>query len=76
MLQELTPRETDVIRLVAKGLANKQIAQELDLSPSTVKGYMETIMLKLGAPNRTAAAARWLASRESPPGGPRRTAEL
>jgi len=52
----LTPRELDVLRLVARGLGNKQIAAELHLSVGTVKGYVSAILPKLNAGDRTQAA--------------------
>ncbi|MBY5485368.1 response regulator transcription factor [Rhizobium leguminosarum bv. viciae] len=55
----LTPRETEVIELVAGGLTNKQIARRLDLQEKTIKHHMTEILSKLGASNRTEAAIRW-----------------
>ncbi|TAZ35399.1 response regulator transcription factor [Rhizobium ruizarguesonis] len=55
----LTPRETEVIELVAVGLTNKQIARRLDLQEKTIKHHMTEILSKLGASNRTEAAIRW-----------------
>jgi NarL family two-component system response regulator LiaR len=52
----LTPRELDVLRLVARGLGNKQIAAELHLTVGTVKGYVSAILPKLNAGDRTQAA--------------------
>ena len=52
----LTPRELDVLRLVARGLGNKQIAAELCLSVGTVKGYVSAILPKINAGDRTQAA--------------------
>ncbi len=56
----LSPRETDVLRLVSLGLTNVDIAHALDLSPHTVKTHLDGIMNKLGASNRTQAAV-WAA---------------
>ncbi|NKN00706.1 response regulator [Rhizobium leguminosarum] len=55
----LTPRETEVIALVAEGLSNKHIARRLDLQEKTIKHHMTEILSKLGATNRTEAAIRW-----------------
>ncbi|RWX08324.1 response regulator transcription factor [Rhizobium leguminosarum] len=55
----LTPRELEVIELVAKGLSNKHIARHLDLQEKTIKHHMTEILSKLGATNRTEAAIRW-----------------
>lgn len=52
----LSSRETDVLRLIAKGLANKQIANELAVGEATVKTHVRHILEKLGAPDRTSAA--------------------
>ena len=52
----LTPRELDVLRFVARGLGNKQIAAELNLSVGTVKGYVSAILPKINAGDRTQAA--------------------
>jgi DNA-binding NarL/FixJ family response regulator len=51
----LTPRELDVLRQVASGLKNRQIAEQLDLTEQTVKNHLSRIMHKLGVPNRTHA---------------------
>jgi two-component system, NarL family, nitrate/nitrite response regulator NarL len=52
----LTKREADVLRGICKGLANKEIARELDLQEVTVKLHVKTLSRKLGAKNRTHAA--------------------
>jgi DNA-binding NarL/FixJ family response regulator len=52
---ELTPRELEVIRLLAKGFANKEIADMLTLSEHTVKGYLKNILSKLKVADRTEA---------------------
>ncbi|MBV9765875.1 MAG: response regulator transcription factor, partial [Acidobacteriaceae bacterium] len=51
----LTPRETDVLRLVATGNANKEIAARLSLTEETVKSHIRSILSKLGANDRTHA---------------------
>ncbi len=53
---ELTPRELDVIRLVAKGLSNKEIGQSLSISPRTVNFHLDHLFAKLGVRSRTEAA--------------------
>lgn len=50
---QLTGRELDVVRLLAKGLANKEIAKSLFISESTVKFHVHNICLKLGCTKRT-----------------------
>ena len=54
----LTPRELDVLRLVAQGLGNKEIAAELDLSAHTVKYHLASVLAKLGVRFRTEAVSR------------------
>ncbi len=54
----LTPRERDVLRLVAQGLGNKEIAAELDLSAHTVKYHLASVLAKLGVRSRTEAVSR------------------
>jgi LuxR family transcriptional regulator, maltose regulon positive regulatory protein len=56
--EPLTARERDVLKLLAAGLKNYEIAGRLVISPETVKKHTGNIYRKLGASNRTAAAAR------------------
>jgi DNA-binding NarL/FixJ family response regulator len=58
LLEELTPRERDVLSLLSEGLTNKAIAQHLGISEYTVKFHVNTIFRKLGAQSRTEAAVR------------------
>jgi len=51
----LTPREMQVLELLAEGLPNKAIARRLDISDQTVKFHVAAICGKLGAANRTDA---------------------
>ena len=51
----LTPREIDVLRLIARGNANKEIAAHLSLTEETVKGHVKNIFAKLGVNDRTHA---------------------
>jgi DNA-binding NarL/FixJ family response regulator len=51
----LTPREIDVLRLIAVGNANKEIAARLSITEETVKGYVKNILAKLRANDRTHA---------------------
>jgi ATP/maltotriose-dependent transcriptional regulator MalT len=53
---DLTPREVEVLRLIAEGLTNPQIAAKLVLSSHTVTSHARSILSKLGVPSRTAAA--------------------
>jgi len=52
----LTPREREVLALLAQGLANKRIARELGLSEKTVKAHVGHVLAKLGVSDRTQAA--------------------
>ena len=54
----ITPREAQVLRLLAKGRTNPQIAQDLKVSRGTVKIHVQNIISKLGASDRTQAAVR------------------
>jgi DNA-binding NarL/FixJ family response regulator len=55
-IDTLTKREEDILRGVAQGKSNKEVARELDLQEKTVKHYMTTILSKLQVRNRTEAA--------------------
>ena len=59
LLNELTPRERQVLELVSEGCQNKTIASRLSLSEHTVKIHIHNIITKFGAQNRTEAAAYW-----------------
>lgn len=55
----LTRREAEVLKLMARGLQNKHIAEHLDVSEHTVKLHVHNVIFKLGAINRTDAAIRF-----------------
>jgi DNA-binding NarL/FixJ family response regulator len=55
LVEPLTPRELDVLHLMAEGLPNKAIADRLGISDQTVKFHVASICGKLGAVNRTGA---------------------
>jgi LuxR family maltose regulon positive regulatory protein len=57
-IEPLTPREMDVLRLIATGLSNQDIAQQLCLSLNTVKRHVNSILSKLGITSRTQAVVR------------------
>jgi DNA-binding NarL/FixJ family response regulator len=54
--QDLSPRERDVLRLVAEGLPNKQIARKLGITDRTVKAHLTNVFQRLGVTDRTQAA--------------------
>lgn len=54
--EALTPRETEVLRLLAHGLANKEIARDLGIGEKTVKTHVSNILSKMGVLSRTQAA--------------------
>jgi two-component system, NarL family, nitrate/nitrite response regulator NarL len=54
----LTTRERQIVRVMAEGLTNKEIAQRLKLAEGTVKVHLHHIYRKLGIANRTALAVR------------------
>jgi DNA-binding NarL/FixJ family response regulator len=56
-LAGLTPRERDVLRLLAGGMTDREIAETLFISPRTVGGHVSNLLAKLGVDSRTAAAA-------------------
>jgi DNA-binding NarL/FixJ family response regulator len=58
LVEELTPREIEVLQLLAEGLSNKAIAHRLDISEHTVKFHVNAILGKLGAQSRTEAVVR------------------
>ena len=58
LVEPLTEREMEVLRLVAAGQANREIADELVVVLDTVKKHVRSILRKLGACNRTHSVAR------------------
>ncbi len=60
IFSELTPRETEIVRLIAEGLSNQQIAERLFLSNGTVRNHISTILEKTGLEHRTQIAVMWL----------------
>jgi LuxR family maltose regulon positive regulatory protein len=56
LIEQLSPREVEVLRLIAQGRTNQEIARQLIISPGTVKAHTSSIYRKLGVTNRTEAA--------------------
>ena len=57
-LAALTPRESDVLRAVARGLSNKEIARELDLAEVTIKLHLRNVFRKMAVKSRAEAAVK------------------
>ena len=58
LTDDLTPRESEVLQLLAQGLTNKGIGQELGISPNTVKFHINAILNKFNAQSRTEAVVK------------------
>ena len=52
-ISELSPRQQEIVRLVAKGLVDKQIAEELGISQRTVRGHLQIIFQRSGVQTRS-----------------------
>lgn len=60
IFRELTPREVEIVRLIAEGFSNQQIAEALFLSNGTVRNHISAILEKTGLEHRTQIAVVWL----------------
>ncbi|HEY70526.1 MAG TPA: helix-turn-helix transcriptional regulator [Anaerolineae bacterium] len=60
LLDKLTPREQEVVRLTLRGLTNYQISDRLVISPETVKTHVRHALEKLGMRSKTELRMRWL----------------
>jgi LuxR family maltose regulon positive regulatory protein len=58
ILSALSPRETDILTLIAEGLSNKEIARSLYIGPETVKSHLKSVFSKLGVERRAQAVSR------------------
>jgi two-component system, NarL family, response regulator DegU len=63
--EELSPRETEVLSLVARGLTNSEIARRLDISKNTVSFHLKNIFCKLDVNNRTEATVWYFSNKSS-----------
>jgi DNA-binding CsgD family transcriptional regulator len=59
VLEQLTPREREIAIRAAQGYTNKQIADDLVISPETVKSHMRSILIKLGLHSKTELRVYW-----------------
>lgn len=60
----VTPRQAEILMLIASGLSDKQIASKLGLSPRTIQSHLDRLYLQHGLHKRAALVAAWL--REHP----------
>ncbi len=64
-IYSLTPRETEIAILMARGLTNREIARRLDLALPTVKNHVHVVLRKLGLKRRSRVALKFLQQRDS-----------
>jgi DNA-binding NarL/FixJ family response regulator len=55
-----TPRQSEIVSLIARGLEDKEIARRLGISVATVRTQLQRLYRQIGVPNRSVAAVRWL----------------
>jgi len=65
MEMHVTPRQAQILRLVAAGLSDKEIASRLGLSPRTIQSHLDRLFLEHGLHKRAAAVAAWLGVRSA-----------
>jgi DNA-binding CsgD family transcriptional regulator len=59
LVDQLSPRQQEILALIASGLSNRDIGSQLSLTTGTVKQHLNGIFAKIGVSNRTSAAALW-----------------
>ena len=57
-----TPRQSEIVSLIASGLEDKEIARRLGVSVATVRTQLQRLYRQIGVPNRSVAAVRWMQS--------------
>ena len=62
----VTPRQAEILRLVAEGMSDKEIASHLGVSPRTIQSHMDRLFLQNGVHKRAAAVAAWLSGDSMP----------
>ena len=62
MSGHFTPRQAEIVSLIARGLEDKEIARQLGVSVATVRTQLQRLYRQIGVPNRSVAAVRWLQS--------------
>jgi DNA-binding NarL/FixJ family response regulator len=60
----VTPRQAQILRLVASGLSDKEIGSRLGLSPRTIQSHLDRLFLEHGLHKRAAAVAAWLQEKQ------------
>jgi DNA-binding NarL/FixJ family response regulator len=63
----VTPRQAEILTLLAAGLSDKEIAARRRVSPRTIQAHLDRLYLQYGIHKRAAAAAAWLRANPPPP---------
>ena len=63
---QLTTRESETVKFLLKGLSSKEIGDQMNISPNTVKSFIKLVMAKVGASNRTGIIAKILEAAPAP----------
>ncbi len=64
-VMHVTPRQAQILGLVASGLSDKEIATRLGVSPRTIQSHLDRLYLEHGLHKRSAAVAAWLRNRSA-----------